>query len=353
MITLPKDSPLHNIKISRVVLPTLLGLGVVAYFIVKNVNPEVLKSIHFTSQTTFWLLVAALLMITRDLGYVLRIRMLTDNKLTWLQSIRVIMLWEFTSAITPSAIGGTSVAILYVNKEGIGIGKSSAVVMATSLLDELYFVIMFPLLLLLINSQQLFSIGGGFSFTNPYLIAAVVGYSLKFIWVLIISYALFKNPRGFKWLLLHLFRLPILRRWRAGAHKAGDEIIVSSMELKKKPFKFWLKTFGATALSWTARYWVVNALFLAFFTVNDHFLLFARQLVMWIIMLVSPTPGGSGITEYVFAEYLADYLPYSGIAILLALLWRLYTYYPYLLIGAIIFPRWIKSKFQSKSNKPE
>jgi uncharacterized protein (TIRG00374 family) len=258
------------------------------------------------------------------------------------------MLWEFTSAITPSAVGGTSVAVLYVTKEGIGIGRSTSVVLTTSFLDEIYFVIMFPLLLLLLRVHELFSIGGGFVWSNPFVITALIGYGLKLVYVLLVSYGLFINPRGLKWLLMMVFRLPFLRKWRHGANEAGNEIITTSLELKLKGYKFWLKAFGATFFSWTSRYWVVNAMFLAFFAVHDHFLLFARQLIMWIIMLVSPTPGGSGFSEYVFTQYLGDFLPFAEMAVLLALLWRLITYYPYLIIGAIIFPRWIKRSFIKK-----
>ena len=62
-------------------------------------------------------------------------------------------------------------------------------------------------------------------------------------------------------------------------------------------------------------------------------------------MLVSPTPGGSGFTEYVFSKYLTDFLPLPELAVVMALLWRLVTYYPYLIIGVIIVPRWIKKHF--------
>jgi uncharacterized membrane protein YbhN (UPF0104 family) len=79
---------------------------------------------------------------------------------------------------------------------------------------------------------------------------------------------------------------------------------------------------------------------------SDHFLLFAKQLVMWIMMLVSPTPGGSGFSEYVFSEYLNDFMPQvAGLAILTAFVWRLFTYYPYLIVGVIIGPKWIRDKF--------
>ena len=65
-------------------------------------------------------------------------------------------------------------------------------------------------------------------------------------------------------------------------------------------------------------------------------------------MLVSPTPGGSGFSEYVFSEYLGDFLPTAGVAVLMALLWRFATYYPYLFIGVYLFPRWLKMKFGKK-----
>jgi uncharacterized protein (TIRG00374 family) len=95
---------------------------------------------------------------------------------------------------------------------------------------------------------------------------------------------------------------------------------------------------------------VANALILAFFTVSDHFLLFARQLVISNMLLLSPTPGGSGIAEVLFKTYLGDFIPIGGaITIILALIWRLISYYPYLIAGAIIVPRWLRDNF--KNNK--
>ena len=346
-----KSNPLKKINIKKIFWPILIGLGVVGYMLYKKFDVSAFDIVEFTRWSIFWLFIAILCMIIRDVGYIIRLRILTDNQFSWKQAFNVIMLWEFTSAITPSAIGGTGIAILYVHKEGLSVGKSSAVVMATSFLDELYFIIMFPLLFIVVDPTELFAIGGEFNIKNAFLLFALIGYSLKFIYLSVLSYGLFKNPRGLKWLLLMIFKLPVLRRWKHGANEAGTEIIDSSKELRKKPFLFWLKAFIASFFSWTARYWVVNSIFLAFFVVQDHFMLFARQLVMWIMMLVSPTPGGSGFTEYVFSEYLGDFLPdVAGIIILMALLWRLITYYPYLFIGAIILPKWIKQKFISEDN---
>lgn len=351
------DNPLSAVKAGRAILPVLIGLGYVFYMFYKEYDPEVLGVLRPTVLTYWFLALAFMLMITRDVGYVIRVKLLTDGELTWKQSIRIILLWEFTSAITPSAIGGTSVAILYVNKEGIRVGKSSAVVMATSFLDELYFILMFPLLLLWVGVEQLFVVGGeDGSFPNSFFWFALIGYSLKLVYTFFVSYGLFINPRGLKWLLLWIFKLPFLRRWRPGADEAGTDIIRSSAVLKNKPFLFWIKAFLATALSWTSRYWVVNAIFLAFFIVPDHFAIFARQLVMWIMMLVSPTPGGSGFAEYVFARYLSDFIAVDEhllgvVAVAMALLWRFISYYPYLVIGAIMLPGWLNKHFLPRSKK--
>jgi glycosyltransferase 2 family protein len=355
-----EQNPFKKLSGIRIFYPVIIGLGVVAYLFYRNFKPEAFDIITFSFRTCFFLLLAFVFMATRDLGYMLRIRILTNNDLSWKQAFRVIMLWEFSSAVMPSAVGGTTVAMIYVNKEGINFGRSTAVVMATSFLDELYFIIMFPLLLLMIKVHKLFEIGGqASSLANEFFWFAVIGYSLKLVYTIFLSYGLFMNPRGLKWLLLGIFRLPFLRKFRYAAHITGSEIITSSRELMKQPFSFWLKGFGATFFSWSSRYLVVNALLLAFFSVSDHLLIFGRQLVMSNMLLLLPTPGGSGVAEAIFNRYLSDFIPGSApmvaaIAVVLALLWRLISYYPYLIIGTIMLPSWIKNKFsKSQDVQPE
>ncbi|MFI3321887.1 MAG: lysylphosphatidylglycerol synthase transmembrane domain-containing protein [Rikenellaceae bacterium] len=336
---------LSKIKPSRIAYPVIIGLLVVAYLIWREVDVEALKQIQFTWRALFWIFMALLCMVGRDFGYIYRIKVLSRGQLSWIESFRIIMLWEFTSAITPSAIGGTSFAIIYVHKEGVSLGRSSAIVLLTSFLDELYFVVMLPLLLFAIGKSKLFGVGDGMV-ESGIITVAFVGYFIKLAYTLLISYGLFINPKGFKWLLFKLFHLPYLRKFKRSAIIVGNDIAQSSKEIKGQGLKFWFEVISSTFLSWSSRYFVVNALILGFFVFSDHFLLFARQLVMWIMMLIMPTPGGSGFAEYFFKEYLNDFIPVAGLGIILALIWRLVTYYPYLVIGAIIFPRWVKDKFR-------
>jgi uncharacterized protein (TIRG00374 family) len=350
---------LKSIHPARIVLPIIIGIAVTGYLMYREYEPGSLSQLSFTLQSVFWLLVAFLLMGIRDLGYIIRLRILTGNFLSWRKSFNIIMLWEFTSAITPSSIGGTSVAIFFINKEGLKLGRSTAVVMVTSFLDELYFILTFPLILFLIGRTDIFSLNPEEAivpwYQNQYLIFALTGYTLKFLYTLIISYGLFLNPRGLKWVLLWIFKLPIIRKWRPHANESGSELIQTSLEFKKWPLKKWLQAFLATALSWTARYWIVNALIITFFGIHwlnwdDHILVFGKQLVMWIMMLVSPTPGGSGFAEYVFKGFLASFIP-LGTGVALAFFWRLISYYPYLFIGAFVIPKWVKKHFVSRKKQ--
>ncbi|MBQ9471475.1 MAG: flippase-like domain-containing protein [Bacteroidales bacterium] len=344
-------NPASKVKVGYALIPICIGLAVVGYMLGREFNPEAFAQIQLTWSSALWVLAALLLMLGRDLGYTLRLMTLSGGKIPFGRAFRVIMLWEFTSAITPSAVGGTSVAVVYVNKEGLSVGESSAVVMATSFLDELYFVLVFPIMLLLVGQARLFGVDSALA--HELMLFCWIGYSVKLGWTLLMAYGLFINPQGLSWLIAKIFQLPLLRRWQAGAHRAGNDIVLSSGEFRRKPFTFWLKAFGSTAFSWTSRFGVVNALLLAFFAVGEHLVIFARQLNMWIIMLVSPTPGGSGFAEYVFKQYLSEFIPLDalaagGVATAFALLWRMVSYYPYLFIGAVLFPRWVSQKFGSR-----
>jgi glycosyltransferase 2 family protein len=351
-----QDSHYHlvsKLKPRKVIFPIVLGLAVVTWFIVKDLNIQVMKEIVITWSSAGWLLVAFLLIILRTFGYMARIRILTDNDLSWAQSFRVIMLWEFTSAITPSTVGGTGFAVIFLHKEGISVGRSTSVVLATSFLDELYFVVMFPILILIVGGKAIFITslqGTGVALLNNLVMVAIAGYLIILAWVLLVGYGLFFNPTAIKNLIINIFRLPLIRRWKESAIKAGNDIVESSTDLRKKSISFWAKAVLSTFLSWTSRYWVVNAILVAFFVINDHILIFARQLVLWIMMIISPTPGGSGFAEIILGRYISDLIPadpvhVGGVALAMALIWRIISYYPFLLAGVLIVPGWIERKF--------
>ena len=104
---------------NKVWVPILIGLGIVfgMFYFDPSVDAQTLKGVFDASAP--YVILAILVIIFRDAGYVYRIREITQRELTWTRSIYVIILWEFASAVTPSVVGGTAVAIFILNKEGI------------------------------------------------------------------------------------------------------------------------------------------------------------------------------------------------------------------------------------------
>ena len=86
----------------------------------------------------------------------------------------------------------------------------------------------------------------------------------------------------------------------------------------------------------------------AFVPSASGLLVFGRQFVVWVVLMVSPTPGGSGISEWLFANYYGDLIGDLGVAAVLALVWRLFSYYIYLIAGVSLLPGY----FGKNARKP-
>ncbi|HLN54214.1 MAG TPA: lysylphosphatidylglycerol synthase transmembrane domain-containing protein [Lentimicrobium sp.] len=334
----------------RILIPVLIGITVIGFMMAGDLSHSDLKSIRIDIQSIAYFSLAILMVIIRDIAYMYRIRLLTNYALTWRRAFQVIFLWEFSSSVTPSVVGGSAVAIFILTKEKLGTGRATATVMVTALLDEIFYIVLVPLTFLLAGFERLSVVGQNFNFLGMQLTTMgifTLGYLLIAFITFLLAYGVFINPEGLRWLLIKVTKLRILRRFHEAAGHTGDQILEASAEFRSKSLGFWLHAALATAFSWTARFMVVNFLIAGFTyipAIGDHLLIMARQLMMWVIMLVSPTPGGSGIAEFFFPVFLREFIAGTerDITMIVALAWRLLTYYPYLIIGALVLPFWLK-----------
>ncbi len=337
---------LKNFSLGKMLLPVAIGLGITGLLIWRTADLDSLQGIRWTWNTTFWMVLALLSLVVRDWMYMVRIRHLTGNQLRWTRAFVVIMLWEFASALAPGMIGGGFFfAIWFLTREGIDAGNSITVITFTSFLDGIFLAIMAPLMYFIVGYDALFA---GTEYTGTFLgksifLAFWTVYFIILAYKLFVAYALFVNPVFVKRALVGIFSAPLLRRWRRSVVTTGDQLIVAARGLKHQGWSYWWPALATTFISWTARYSIVNCILHAF-PHGIHFsdlVVYAKQVVMGIIVLLSPTPGGSGLAEFIFNDFLGMYVA-SGLAPAVALLWRLLSYYPYILIGAIILPRWVR-----------
>ena len=327
-------------------LPVVIGLSVAFFLIARNFDKAAFAQISWTWHSTAWIALAFVSVIIRDYAYMVRIRILTENTLTWYRSFIVIMLWEFSSALAPGMIGGGFFFAIYIlSREGVNMGRSITTITCSSFLDGIFLAVMAPLVYFIAGKDSLFfgiEVGKS-AFGSSVFYSFWTVYFIILAYKLFVAYALFINPHFVKRALVGIFSIPLLNRWKRSVIETGNQLIIASNGLKDKDNRYWIISIAATFASWTARYSIVNCIIHAFhgnIPLHD-FVMFGKQVIMGIIILLSPTPGGSGLAEFIFNDFLGQFIP-AGLAPSLALLWRLISYYPYIIVGAIILPRWVR-----------
>lgn len=329
------------LNIRRVWWPIALGIGVAAYLFVRDEAFSV-DSLRLIGQANgIYLLLALGCLAIHDISYMYRIRVITQNQLGWRSSIYIILLWAFSSSVTPSVAGGGVIAIFLLSREGVQPGKALAYVILTVILDNLLLVLLAPVAYWSAG-DNLFSASGGVQLQGSFAYVFWVGYTLITAYTLIISFALFVQPKGFKWILLKITSIPFLKRWQEAASAQGNELIAASEVLRGNSTSYWVKAILSSAVAWLARFTVLNFLVSAYVPLDwaGQVVVFSKHLMLWIVMVVSPTPGSSGAAEFFFQQFYQGTLGEYTLAT--DFIWRIMTYYLYLALGAICLPRWLK-----------
>ena len=345
------DSPdddahfLQRLQPSRLILPIVIGLGVVGFMFWRSYRPGDLAPLAHARWE--WLLITLGVLLARDFGYIYRIRHIAERELNYRQSLDVIMIWEFASCVLPSAVGGTAVASFILHKEGITLGKSMAYVMVTALMDNMYYVIMVPLVVLIAGAGLYPHEALHSGFITTLRIMFLVSYVAVTAYAGLMLYAIFINPRSVRRVLVRLFSMLVLKRWRRKAYHHGQEMALASVQLRGNPAVYWWRAAASTFFVWTARYLVIGCLIAAFVPMNaDTFLfIFARNLTYKVLLLLAITPGGAGIVEGAFPTFFGKFIGTATLTSFMVLLYRVVTYYLYLVLGSIFLPRWVARVF--------
>ena len=338
---------LDSIRISRIILPVIIGVLAIAYMLYRRFDPKEFAKIDWTSHTLFWIGITVLLLIIRHIAYANRLRILSEGEFGWKKCIELIFIWEFSSAVSPTSVGGSAVAFFVLAQEKLSTAKTATIVLYTIVLDSIFFIGTLPVMFLFFgttmirpNVYSLSDIGAwGFYFLFAYVLMAA--------YASIFYFGLFISPIQIKRFLVGLTGIGFLKRYRRKAISLGNDMIIASKELKGQSVRFHLSAFLSTAVAWSCRFLLLNCLIIAFIRSIPvdfwtQFELYARLETMFVIIAFSPTPGGAGFVEVLFGGFLSDYVINPTYATVISTLWRLLSYYSYLLAGVIIIPNWVR-----------
>ena len=330
---------LKTLNVNKIWLPLIMGSCITAYLLYTRnaISYEMLSLL--SAPRWKYLCMMCLTVILRELGQMLRLRIVTHKKLSWKTCFYVTMLWEFSSQVTPSVVGGGVVAIFLLVREGVRPGQALAYVILIGICDNLFFLITASSSFLG-HYEPIFAGLGALGSSAK--ITFFINYTILSCYTATIFFGLFINPKLLKWILLKVTSISILKRYRRAAYMLAQDIIVASKQFQGERSLFWVQVFTCTLCTWIVRYAFVNCLMEAYVPLQlaDHLLIFSKQIIMWAIMLVPIAPGGSGIAEFFFQALYEDTLGSYTIALDIA--WRMFNFYLYLTLGAILLPKWLK-----------
>ncbi|MDZ7807963.1 MAG: lysylphosphatidylglycerol synthase transmembrane domain-containing protein [Gracilimonas sp.] len=296
---------------------SLATMGAVIYW---TYTPGVLK--HLAPKRLPGLAIALVVSLLRVWFSAAKIRFLAEKQLSWLSSIRVVLAWDFTSAVTPSTIGGAPMATYAMTKEGLKLGDSGAIILYGVLLDQLWFAMAIPILLF----------AGIFYEVVPSEIGLVGDVSMWLLYLGLLSYAsvlaygVLVNPSAIKKVVKVVFKLPVLRKMSDKIEIEAENLEEYAHQLRKKPFSFLLKAFFLSTMSWLMRIALPTIVVLSLLPAPEV-LSVLRSLAMNLAFLVVPTPGGSGGVEGLFVLFQGPLIAREGFIGLAVFLWRIISYY--------------------------
>lgn len=245
----------------------------------------------------------------------------TDEKLTLKQVVNVVLSNYFLALVTPGASGGAIAQVMFMKKAGVPVAKATVVVLVRTIMSINFLIFLVPVV---------FFTDKDLSTLMPTAVLAVV--SLSFVSLPILAFFLMRTAYPEKWLDVCT---------RKFAHKTRENCFIWYREFKnafvvmaKHPLMI-TRAFIESGISLLCIYATVPAYF---YGMNFDFNLIqvmGRMVLINLVLYFSPTPGGSGIAEAGFVMLFTNLVP-SGLAGVMAVLWRFTAEYLPFLLGAVV-----------------
>lgn len=249
-------------------------------------------------------------------------------------ALYIAIVGAYYSNITPGATGGQPMQIYYMTKRKvpIGIGTSALTV---KLFCFQFLLMVFGTALWIVNREFVARQLGG----NLWIL--IVGYVYNdFTVCLILMIAV--NKRLVWWVIRQCIRLGARMRlcknpdastakWEEALNAFHDSI----MSLRQRPVQLLIQM--AIAAAQLLSLMTVTYLIYRAFGLKDtgYWHIITLAVMLYTSAAYTPLPGASGAQEGVFALYYASVFP-DGIRLMALLMWRFFTYYISLILGAVV-----------------
>lgn len=325
------DAAPRVLSFRRILWPVLLSVSVLAA--VTALTFDYGDYIEAVGSLNPWLFVlAAASVVLRVFFGGWRFHYISGGRLSLSAGTRGQLAWDFFSNVTPSAIGGGPLAIVYMARDAnVRGGDVTAWTLFSMVLDQLWYVIIVPVVLIAslyldVIPEALGSIGYGL------FLLYLVGLML---WVGVFGYATIFRPSLLRTVTDVVFRIRFLRRFRGSVAREMSQLGRRAFILRSQPLRFYLIGLALTIASWAMRYLLILFVVWGVYAPVDKLLVLLRGAALTLVSLVMPTPGGSGGIEGMYYLFFDSLMPTAAVAPTL-LAWRMLGYYLFIAIGIFI-----------------
>ena len=333
-----------RVSFTSIAWSLLLSLVVLAVIAVVTFEPDTLEQMLRVNP---WLLLTAALTVGLRVFFgTWRLHYVSHKRLDWLGALRAQLAWDFFSNVTPSTIGGGPIAPAYIARDSdIPLGEATSVMLFAMLLDQIWFTLAIPIILVLGFYIEIIpsSLGtlGTVTFTLYFL-----GFT---IWVLLFGYATLVRPHLLERFVDRLFRIKGLRRFHGRVLGMMGQLQNRARTLRTQRPDFYLKGFLLTVAVWLSRYLLVVIILWSVYPMVDKLLVLLRTIALMLGALVMPTPGGAGGIEGLYALLVGPLIPEALVAPTL-LTWRLMGYYIFIALGAYLSIHQVQKTIRRKKH---
>lgn len=337
-----------SLSVVGVVWPVLLSLGVLAlvgyYTFDLQAFRQMARSVHLG-----YLGAAIACSVLQVLLGGWRLHLLAAGRLARGAAMRVQLAYHFFANVTPSTVGGGPPTAYYMARDlkQVSLGEASALLLFSMLLDQLWVIVLIPLLLAASFFFPVFPTGLGD--IGAWTIA--ICFALMLAWAVLFAYTMLVRPDLLERLAGQIFRLPLLRRFRDRVMQEMHRLRRHARLLRLQPPLFYVRGFALTVAFWLSRYLIVVFVVWSVYPTLDVALASLRSAAMTLGSLVLPTPGGAGGAEGLYALFVGPLMPQALVAPTL-LTWRLLGYYLFLPTGAYLTAHFFQRKVLARNAAP-
>ena len=274
-----------------------------------------------------------------------RLHYISHGTLSFLGGIRGALAWDFMSAVTPSAVGGAPLAAYFVAKDNnIAVGDATAILLFSMLMDQIWFAVSIPLILL--ATIWIDVLPPALGEAGAWLLTAYfVG---MMVWAWFFAYATLIRPQIMEALATKIVRIKWLKRFEGRVRRELVELRKRSAILRSQPPRFFFFGFLWSAGIWLTRYTTLLLVVLSIYPAVEWFTFLVRTGAMMLTAMAVPTPGGSGGIEGLYILFLAPLMP-KAIVGTTVLAWRLMAYHFFIAAGSALTAHAVRRRMKSRN----